>query len=62
MANQDKFEPRILRQKTVLGSTYTIVQEQVVDFSMYKDDQLLLNSMSLNKIDRHWDGVFMFIK
>ena len=30
------------------------------DFEMYKGDEILLTSMSLNKVDRYWDEVLMY--
>ena len=38
---------------------YKIVMEGN-DFDMYKGDQLLITSMSLDKVDRYWDD-YMFI-
>lgn len=39
---------------------YKIVME-VDDFTMYKGDEMLITSMSLDKVDRYWDN-YMFMK
>jgi len=31
------------------------------DFTMYRGDEMLITSMSLNKVDRYWDD-HMFMK
>lgn len=38
---------------------YKIVMEGE-DFVIYKGDEMLLTSMSLNKVDRYWDDIMMW--
>jgi len=38
---------------------YLIVMEGD-DFTMYRSDEMLITSMSLNKVDRYWDN-YMFM-
>jgi len=46
---------RILRRH----NDYKIVMEGD-DFTMYKGDEMLITSMSLDKVDRYWDN-YMFM-